>query len=321
MRVLCKYYVHKSCVIKKINHPFHPRHPLSLTPKNDLCDSCGQYSRKSLMFSCDECRFDLDVDCALMSNSIITCPESQNCIQHSTHPHLLLLVDTTDATYKNIHVTCFACQSKDSPSDGRVYYGCIRCKYFLHKQCIDQLPQQIQTSLHPNHGCLSLRFKRYLEGKCFFCKRENPRAFYFQCPQCDFQLCMDCKVIRVLNYKYHDHPLSFVKNMSSAFEIEECNVYDTCFKTSVMSSSKEFQKTESFKFWCSDCDFELHLLCGPLPSTIKHEGHVHSLLLVDSFIEDYFGEYYCDICETERNPRIRVCTVVASANILLTCIA
>ncbi|KAF4368371.1 hypothetical protein F8388_019088 [Cannabis sativa] len=254
----CKYYVHKSCVIKELNHPFHPRHPLSLRQRYYVgCNSCGRYFGMSLMFSCVKCNFDLDVDCALMSNSIITCPEGQNCIQHSTHPHLLLLVDTTDhAIYKNIHARCFVCQSEDSPSDDRVYYGCKRCKYFLHQQCIDQFPQQIQTSLHPNHGCLSLRFKR------------------------------------VLNYKYHDHPLSFVKNMSSAFEIEECNVYDTCFKTSVMSSSKEFQKTESFKLWCCDCDFQLHLLCGPLPSTIKHEVKLKE-------IHEYIAHVYCVISEVK----------------------
>ncbi|XP_030510519.2 uncharacterized protein LOC115725216 isoform X1 [Cannabis sativa] len=300
----CKYYVHKSCKIKKINHPFHPRHPLSLTPKNALCDSCGQYSRKSFMFSCIECRLSFDVDCALMSNS---CPQGQkHCIQHSTHPHLLLLVDTTDTIYKNIHVRCFACQSKDSPSDDQVYYGCNRCKYFLHKQCIDQLPQQIQTFAHPNHGCLSLRMIKFYLGKCFLCKSKDPRAFYYECQPCNFRLCMDCNVIGVLKYKYHDHPLFFVKKMSPAFD--QCNIYNTCFQSSFMAInvSNEFQKTESFRFHCCDCDFKLHLLCGPLPRIIKYEGHVHSLLLVDSFIEDSSGEYNCDICETERNPRIRI---------------
>ncbi|KAF4368715.1 hypothetical protein G4B88_000972 [Cannabis sativa] len=80
------------------------------------------------------------------------------------------------------------------------------------------------------------------------------------------------------------------------------------FYSSFMSInvSNEFQKTESFRFHCCDCDFKLHLLCGPLPRIIKYEGHVHSLLLVDSFIEDSSGEYNCDICETKRNPRIRI---------------
>ena len=55
---------------------------------------------------------------------------------------------------------------------------------------------------------------------------------------------------------------------------------------------------------CMECNFNLHLLCGPLPRTIKYECHVHSLVLVDSLAEDETAEYYCDICEKERDPRL-----------------
>ncbi|XP_062076766.1 uncharacterized protein LOC133781713 [Humulus lupulus] len=308
----CEYYVHKSCeeLPKQINkYPLHPRHPLSLTSKNIACDCCGQDPEKSLMFSCADCNFDLDVECFEMSNSITTCPEGQHCIQHSSHPHLLLLVDTTDAIHEDedIDVRCFACQSKSSPSDsdGGVYYGCNRCKYFIHKQCIDQLPQEIQTSHHPNHNRLFLLMKRYYYCKCNTCGNTDRPALYFECPQCDFRLCLECGVRRP-RIKYEDHPhlLSFMEKINNA--VEQCNVYDTCLKQSIMCNTEEFHKTDSSKFKCLDCDFKLHLLCGPLPSIIKHDSHMHSLDLVDSFIEDNSGEYYCDVCEEERNPRIRV---------------
>ncbi|XP_030509838.1 uncharacterized protein LOC115724643 [Cannabis sativa] len=89
-----------------------------------------------------------------------------------------------------------------------------------------------------------------------------------------------------------------------------------------MSNSNEFHKTHSSIFRCLDCDFKLHLLCGPLPSTIKHESHIHCLNLIDSCIEDTFGDYYCDICEEERNPRVRVyycaeCKYVAHVHCVL----
>ncbi|KAF4369816.1 hypothetical protein F8388_019696 [Cannabis sativa] len=159
----CKYYVHKSCeeLPKQINHSFHPRHPFILTSRSVPCDSCWKTPQTSIMFCCEECGFDMDIECALMSNSITTCPnEGQYCIQHSSHPHLLLLVDTTDAIYTDVNVRCFACQFEDSTSDvSGVYYGCNRCEYFLPKHCIDQLPQQIQTSHQPNHNLLSLHMK------------------------------------------------------------------------------------------------------------------------------------------------------------------
>ncbi|KAF4349815.1 hypothetical protein G4B88_004455, partial [Cannabis sativa] len=128
----CKYYIHKSCeeLPKQIDHSFHPRHPLILTSRSVWCESCFKTPQKRLMFCCKECGFDMDIECALMSNSITTClNESQHCIQHSSHPHLLLLVDTTDTIYKDVNLRCFACQSaKESTSDvSGVYYGCNRC--------------------------------------------------------------------------------------------------------------------------------------------------------------------------------------------------
>ncbi|KAM6597304.1 hypothetical protein CsatA_007828 [Cannabis sativa] len=302
----CDYYVHKSCekLPKQINYHFHPQHPLFLKPRfKSFCHSCGQLPKKYLMFSCDECDFYMDVECTQMStNSISTCPnEGQHCIQHSTHPHLLLLFDTSTT---DMNVSCFACQSSD---DIGVYYGCIVCKYFLHKQCIDQSPQQIQFFHHPNnHTHLSLHMKWH-NSKCNVCGYSKP-ALYYDCPHnCNFQLCFKCGLRRqrTISYEYHPHILCFLDKIHTTYD--QCNVYDNCLKQLVVKSdSNEFHKTDSSIFGCLDCDFKLHLLCGPLPSVIKHESHMHSLNLVDSCIDDTFGDYYCDICEEERNPRLRV---------------
>ncbi|KAF4371118.1 hypothetical protein F8388_020845 [Cannabis sativa] len=262
MFVICVSYVHKSCeeLPKQINHHFHPHHPLFLQPHCiTYCNSCGQRPEKYIMFGCRECDFYMDVECTQMSsNSIITTysNEGQHCIQHSSHPHLLQLVNPSYAD--DMNVSCFACYESSDDDIEVYYYGCIRCKYFLHKQCIYQLPQQIQFSHHPNnHTHLSLHMKWQFE-----------------------------KI-----HTTHDR----------------CNVHDNCLKQLVMkSNSKEFSKTDSSIFGCLECDFKLHLLCGPLPSVIKHESHMHCLNLVDSCIEDTFGDYYCDICEEERDPRLRV---------------
>ncbi|KAL5562693.1 hypothetical protein UlMin_032440 [Ulmus minor] len=73
---------------------------------------------------------------------------------------------------------------------------------------------------------------------------------------------------------------------------------------------------------CVECDFSLHLLCGRLPSFIKHEYHVHLFTLVDSLIEDDSEEYYCDICEEKRDPRICIyycaeCRYMAHVNCVI----
>ncbi|XP_056159847.1 uncharacterized protein LOC130135244 [Syzygium oleosum] len=57
-------------------------------------------------------------------------------------------------------------------------------------------------------------------------------------------------------------------------------------------------------FRCARCDFNLHLLCGPLPTTIElDEFPGDPFSLADSFAEDDSGEYYCDFCEDKRDPR------------------
>ncbi|KAB1213653.1 hypothetical protein CJ030_MR5G016242 [Morella rubra] len=54
--------------------------------------------------------------------------------------------------------------------------------------------------------------------------------------------------------------------------------------------------------------FKIHLLCGPLPYTIKHESQVDCLTFEDSIVEDDDpdDEYYCNTCEELRDPRVCV---------------
>ncbi|KAJ7946205.1 Cysteine/Histidine-rich C1 domain family protein [Quillaja saponaria] len=59
-------------------------------------------------------------------------------------------------------------------------------------------------------------------------------------------------------------------------------------------------------FRCVQCDFTLHFPCGPLPCTIEHEDHGHALTYMDSVVEDNTGDYYCGLCQEERDPRDQV---------------
>ncbi|KAF3435095.1 hypothetical protein FNV43_RR22182 [Rhamnella rubrinervis] len=88
--------------------------------------------------------------------------------------------------------------------------------------------------------------------------------------------------------------------------LSDTNFFDECYCKQLVVSSNELSHTEDYIFCCENCNFGVHLLCGPLPCTIKHKAHVHPLTLVDSMVEDDSGEYYCDDCETQRDPRICV---------------
>ncbi|GMN69466.1 hypothetical protein TIFTF001_038520 [Ficus carica] len=98
-------------------------------------------------------------------------------------------------------------------------------------------------------------------------------------------------LLSIIEYEGHHHPLFFIENSSSP--LDECNAYDSYCKQLVVSY--ELSETKSTIFRCEKCDFNMHLLCGPLPPIIKYEFHIHRLTLVDSFLEDSSGDYYCDV--------------------------
>ncbi|GMN58987.1 hypothetical protein TIFTF001_028077 [Ficus carica] len=198
--------------------------------------------------------------------------------------HFLVEVDSKDnITY------CFVCHSTDR-SGG--FYCCTKCKLLLHKSCA-ALPQKIRHPLHPNHSLLTL---------CV--------------------LCVKCvmKVKGTIRYEDHEHLLCLLEETYT--KLAHCDGYDAYCKQPVTSTSTEIDHTRLSILRCSECDFWVHLLCGPLPSTIEYKYHIHPLTLVDSLVDDNSGEYYCDICESERDPRIRVyhcqeCQFVAHVHCLI----
>ncbi|KAJ4829512.1 hypothetical protein Tsubulata_040194 [Turnera subulata] len=59
-------------------------------------------------------------------------------------------------------------------------------------------------------------------------------------------------------------------------------------------------------YQCLECEYFIHLNCIGFPATADHSCHFHPLTLVDSFVEDDSGEYYCHACEQRRKPECPV---------------
>ncbi|KAI3814784.1 hypothetical protein L1987_14428 [Smallanthus sonchifolius] len=56
-------------------------------------------------------------------------------------------------------------------------------------------------------------------------------------------------------------------------------------------------------FSCESCKFHLHLGCALLlPETIKHKYDKHPMTLNYSPVENYDGDYFCEVCEEKFNP-------------------
>ncbi|KAL5537467.1 hypothetical protein UlMin_044700 [Ulmus minor] len=281
---------------QELNHSFH-HHTLFYCDwaYPYYCDSCHKHFGWVPRYCCRECPFfRLDVGCGLME--AIRC-EGQEHIEHFSHQHPMPVVEI-DPQH---HIQCFACQSLCSGPA----YACRACEYFLHKSCA-HLPREIQQ--HPAHSFhpLFLRVQHFWSFTCNICQKQKKNTFIYDCKQCPnaFQMCVKCYYATIrpsIKYRYHEHLLCFIEGYYD--HITHCKASDNyCHQP---NASDDLHHLTNSVFLCLNCDFKIHFICGPLPSTIKHECHIHPLILVDS-IEANFEEYYCDVCEFQRNPRTRV---------------
>ncbi|OWM88346.1 hypothetical protein CDL15_Pgr003758 [Punica granatum] len=167
-------------------------------------------------------------------------------------------------------------------------YGCNICNFFLDNSCRD-LPPNIFHPSHPDHR-LTLRTSAS-SFRCSSCSKSGS-GFSFGCLSgsgCDFSLDVHCAVPRPIRHKFHLHPLSFFNEWKG--RSLSC---DFCRKP-----------CESLVLYCLECQFGIHLLCGPLPSTIHfedcHEDRLTLTLSLEVDEDDSDDEecFYCDVCEKE----------------------
>ncbi|GLT45710.1 hypothetical protein SLA2020_195230 [Shorea laevis] len=85
----CGFFLHKSCsqIQRQLQLYFHPC-SLELTMRwGYICNACFD-DRSGFSFYCQTCDFDLDLECALMSTTVVK-TEEDGQIQHFTHRHPL----------------------------------------------------------------------------------------------------------------------------------------------------------------------------------------------------------------------------------------
>ncbi|KAG8499321.1 hypothetical protein CXB51_005884 [Gossypium anomalum] len=154
--------------------------------------------------------------------------------------------------------------------------------------------------------------------ECVACKWElqdtqtfmtKVNGFSFYCNKCDVDLHVSCAKYRTRATKHSCHPHNLLQLGKSIIEGISCRV---CGRKNCNDSL----------FSCRKCDFNVHPKCIPQPSSFQHKRHLHPLTLVSPFAEDDSEDYYCDMCETERNPEIHVyycveCNYIAHINCVL----
>ncbi|XP_042990249.1 uncharacterized protein LOC122317309 [Carya illinoinensis] len=194
-------------------------------------------------------------------------------IKHFSHEHDLKLTDRL-----GINKNCNACMRSIFPP----FYTCAQCGFFLHKACVE-LPRKIR---HPLHQHPLILYPKTATIGLFICKTcfRLCSGFTYNCKKCEFGIDVQCSLIPdTITHASHEHQLI----LSRSSDAKKCSCCDS---------------DKGFKFCCADCEFTLDFECLTLPQTIKYEQHEHPFTLCYS-PEDESGEYYCDICEEERDSK------------------
>nr|XP_023891595.1 uncharacterized protein LOC112003616 [Quercus suber] len=327
---LCGFWVHNSCAslprtLKVIRH----KHLLHLTHSylevglhqsdSRFCQLCVQKVNTNYGFYyCSKCDFVAHLDCAAdyryrenLSLQELKKEENEDPkldqsaayevknikvgedgieiateIHHFSHEHDLKLSD--DEVLNN--EKCNGCVQAISPP----FYSCVNCRFFLHKSC-SNLPKKVRHPLHqhlltlfpkpqPQSQSQSLFSYNWNRFECGACRREGS-GFNYTCETCwyrGFSLDVSCSLILdILTHPGHEHRLL----LSSIESKHNCSCCDS--KISPI-------------FRCTTCEFALDFKCATLPQTARYKQHDHPFTLRYT-AEDDSGEYYCDICEEERN--------------------
>ncbi|KAL0007531.1 hypothetical protein SO802_009033 [Lithocarpus litseifolius] len=253
--IQCHFYLHRSCAAapQQIEHPFHPTHTLTLF-------------------------FDEKLLCTV---SILKSLDKKGEVKYLRYKHFSIRDD------KEIEVCCGVCEKRVcGPS-----YECIRCKFFVHQDCIEPVEKgQHSFQPHDNDSLIGVSRKTLPRKKftCDACSCKSCFGFSYRCEECSFKLDANCASLKpLIKYEDHEHLLTLFEKV---YDDPQCVVCNTSY------SDVSYLR-------CVECDFNVHLLCVPLPVTIKHKCHIDPLYLEDYFVEDYSGEYYCDACENRRDPR------------------
>ncbi|OMO70137.1 C1-like protein [Corchorus olitorius] len=282
----CKFYLHKKCaeieLAPEINHPFHPKHPLTLLPKSPynsgryMCNVCGRGGFSGFVYHCASCEFDLDVNCALLQTS------GAEKFPKYLHHHPMLLIENHKEQVR--HRNCRGCKQ---PLSGPIY-KCSDCdKLYLDKKCVE-LPLHINhpyDRIHP----LSLIWRNPTAHQqncsCFLCKIKWDGLFYC-CSLCNIELTPeDVSAPPTISVATHQHPWTLLSSQIS-FTCDFCGVGG-----------------DRTPYICTTCDLILHKNCISMPKAIRIARHPHPISHVYSIQQTRLQELECRICHENVNAR------------------
>uniref|UniRef100_A0A7N2M1F9 DC1 domain-containing protein n=1 Tax=Quercus lobata TaxID=97700 RepID=A0A7N2M1F9_QUELO len=336
-------YHHKSCaeLPLELHHPLHPNHPLILQPitlgdeEYNKCIDCNEF-RFQYIYHCSDCNFSIHSGCSSF-------PLTTKSAVHKDHDHSLtriwkLMKFTCDFCGKEgnlpflcvpcnfgIHTSCAAClptvevtrhkhplqlthSSETHQSNSRIcllcvekvdthwVYYCSICDFIAHLRCsmnprnkaYKKLEELVEEQLHLSVVSTTYEVKKFTMGEDGAKIATEIKHFSHKH---DLQLTdevpnnIKCNglISDTLTHACHEHRL-YLSNTNTKQECSSCGEY------------------RYRVFRCATCEFVLDFRCAALPQTAWYNQHEHPFTLYCK-PEDDSGEYYCDICEEERDPK------------------
>ncbi|KAL4637155.1 hypothetical protein ACB092_03G060000 [Castanea dentata] len=320
----CGFGIHRRCAnfpgrlkVVRHNHPLNLIHSLELHQSNSqLCQLCFlKVDTNYGLYYCSRCDFAAHLDCAIdrrnmedinllelkeeesaeskamlenVDSKLDQSVDSEICkvikstvgedgteiateIKHFSHVHNLKLTDEVPN-----NKICDGCVRAILPPS---FYSCVDCSFFLHISCT-KLPKIKRYPLHQHP--LTLTYEKY-SFRCFACWQWC-NGLSYNCDKCYKKLNVQCSLISTtLSHACHEHHLF----LSITNYTQKCSICGS---------------EEDRVFRCTTCEFVLDFKCATLPQTAWYYQHEHPFTLC-YIPEDDSGEYYCDICEEERDPK------------------
>ncbi|XP_039166838.1 uncharacterized protein LOC120292627 [Eucalyptus grandis] len=276
----CGFLLHKKCVKlpRKVLHRNHQKHPLTLefisseTFKCAVCKKTGS----GLVFKCVDCKYSMDVTCFLTNQPFPDAlPQDGKTRKppHSTATVCLLAQQSKRncAGYEQ-QITVPAC-------------CCKECDLLTLRKSCAQLQRQREHPCHPSHSFTPLKEARAICDA----GRKSTGDFVNHCNKCSFDLDSVCSCLTpsLKQKKHNDLPTCS----------QESHGQVSCDPCSTPWSNNLFR--------CVSCNSNVHCTCLPLPSTVKHKHHPHSLTLKEPSPEDDSSRICCATCEKKICPKSR----------------
>ncbi|KAB1221170.1 hypothetical protein CJ030_MR2G012831 [Morella rubra] len=314
---LCQLLVHNECakVRRTIKISKH-EHSLTLTYSvRDVSDSeavfcklCSQRLETAYAaYYCQSCTFVAHFECATMSGDLFMTSLVMETKEIFGHTYLIEEINPSEIERADLrvldhvsheHPLTRVSADKEHDQDDKLcvcdactqfiisdsFYSCSECNFNLHRKCA-RLPKKKPHPLHP-HPLFLFSQAPNSDSGMFFCEacKGLSHGFAYRCEQgnCSYNLDVRCGSLSgSLKHEGHPHILFPVRS------IPKCNACDS--------------ETCSYGLFCIICQFYLGVNCATLPSSARHRYDTHDLQLAYT-VEDDSGEYYCLICEEERNP-------------------